>query len=110
MRGSLFPSLSPPLLLNGHIMQNILTAQDHCSHGTGSLSAGDIEDIDPKAVACGSLPKKTACVRCPRHQQKFAGTSLCAMPIDTLINTHARIHVPTWCKVLERSLTLSGVI
>jgi hypothetical protein len=44
-----------------------------CSHGRGSLSSGDIEDIDAKAVVCGSLSKQTACVRCPRHRQKFAG-------------------------------------
>jgi len=47
--------------------------EDKCSHGRGSLSEGDIEDIDPKSVACGSLSGTTACVRCPRHRQKFAG-------------------------------------
>lgn len=47
--------------------------QDRCAHGRGSLAAGDIEDIEPSAVACGRLPAKSACVRCPRHRSKFAG-------------------------------------
>ena len=51
----------------------LYAVEDRCSHGSGSLSCGDIEDIDPNAVACGSLPTKTACVRCPRHRGKFAG-------------------------------------
>ena len=53
----------------------LYAVEDRCSHGAGRLSDGDIEDIDPAAVVCGSLPGSdtTACVRCPRHQAKFGG-------------------------------------
>jgi nitrite reductase/ring-hydroxylating ferredoxin subunit len=51
----------------------LYAVEDRCSHGTGRLSHGDIEDIEPAAVVCGALPATTACVRCPRHQAKFGG-------------------------------------